>query len=660
MITCSKCGKQNADRVKFCTACGTPLQNIANVAQKQPSSPPNINSSKKLPVTTILIQIVIVFVICALIPFLLGTILGKPAVLLKGILPQWTCIGLVEGSPAMYLCSMKVGLMTMLPPILIMIVIFIFSKVLNKGANALNNKLPQNAQFVLPAVLATVIFTLAWAGYHAATWGDKGIVPHKIFPAFVGLFTYSVIQFGPAVQNSMASFFRSRDKIPVFFRYLLVLAIPMAIALLITKQAYVSQEALKEQFVVLVGLVIAYLLVSPRAKSAPAGLTPSSTGFAGRAAAAFLLSISASLLVRLLIEIFSPGTVLAGDCSSEGDCQQTSGYNASTATGGAAIGGASGAIGSQLGSGEGITLLGAGAGRGGAAAGAAGAGAAGGAVGGEPTTRIVDGRAATVWLRNQGFLNADGTITDRFRTWWNSQGADGTRLDGIAGDFDFSSGRIDGDVVIIVRDPPTIPHDRPPAPVGPGAEVVTENYSPGVDITGTPDYIEHVRSYLNTMNGTDAGAELTRRLMLDGYTKVPPCTVNITDFAPDNTLGNYCEYHTSGQIQPDGSQGPGSSSRVEFNPYRHSLPGARVNPDGTPDMTDPRNRPPDVGLEHELDHSLHAAQGAIPTGNSPNPVVGGNAPTEDLRTVGVGPFGEDPTCENAYRAQRGLVPRPHY
>ena len=102
MIICSKCGKQNPDGVKFCPACGTPLQNTANLPQKQSASPSTVNSSKKLPGTTVLIQIILVFVICALIPLLLGTILGTPARLLKGILPQWTCTGTVEGSTAMY------------------------------------------------------------------------------------------------------------------------------------------------------------------------------------------------------------------------------------------------------------------------------------------------------------------------------------------------------------------------------------------------------------------------------------------------------------------------------------------------------------------------------------------------------------------------------
>jgi hypothetical protein len=301
-----------------------------------------------------------VAVVCAVIPLALSNVLGWPVRLIKGVLPEWNCIGIVEGSAEMYLCSMRVGLLTMAPPLLIMLVIFLLRKVLNRGVTSLNKKIPVNYHYILPAALATILFTIAWGGYHASTLGVMGIVPHRMFPVFVGLFTYGVIRFGPSIQRSMGSFFRGRDKVPGFFRYILVIVIPMGIALLITKQQIVSQEALKEQFVVLVGLVLAYLLVSPvvREQSMYSGVTPTGRGYAGRAAAMLLLGISGGLLTKVILEILLPEVVLAGDCSEEWDCQQTAGYNAATATGGAAIGGVSGAIGAQLG-GSNISLLGA-------------------------------------------------------------------------------------------------------------------------------------------------------------------------------------------------------------------------------------------------------------------------------------------------------------
>jgi hypothetical protein len=161
-----------------------------------------------------------------------------------------------------------------------------------------------------------------------------------------------------------------------------------------------------------------------------------------------------------------------------------------------------------------------------------------------------------------------------------------------------------------------------------------------------------------------------RRLLLDGQIEGQPARhdVTITDFAPDNTLGNYCEAldWPDNELVLPGIKGDGSSSRIEFNPYRHSLPGANMipNPDGSgtliPDPADWRNRPPDVALEHEMNHANHNQLGDVDTGQSPDPVIGGTAPNEDLRTVGIGTHGESPTCENTYRAQRHLVPRTSY
>ncbi len=276
-------------------------------------------------------------------------------------------------------------------------------------------------------------------------------------------------------------------------------------------------------------------------------------------------------------------------------------------------------------------------------------------------TRIIDGPAARNWLVNEGFVNPDGTVTPRFTEWYNrgsSDSPDPSRFDAIAGEFDPATGRIDGDVTIVVRDPGTVDHDRPPAPAGAAAQVVSENYAPGMDITGTHDFIQATRHYLNTIAGTSAGSELNRRVFVDGYASGH--TVTIIDTGPN--AGNSNEWIDSPDhhIHADGTPRGGSNSTLRFNPYRHSLPGANMNADGTPDMTDWRNRPPDVGLEHELNHAYHGMLGSVNMAPGANPVVGGNAPLEDLRTVGIGPFGQDPVCENTYRAERGLVPRPNY
>jgi lipid-A-disaccharide synthase-like uncharacterized protein len=657
MAFCPKCRKENHADSEFCGACGTPLKASGKPTGTVPSRQDSLTTDMPAlpPFLMALIQAAFVFGICAIIPLFLGSVLGWPTREIKDALPDWNCVGETPGSNGMYLCSAKVGALAIAAPVILLIIIFIFRKPLIGLVTRLNSKLPEILQFILPPVFATIVFTMAWAGFHEETWDQSGILPHKIFPAFIGLFTYTVGRFGPGIQQSLSHYFNGRDKVPVLFRYLLVLAIPMGISYLITDQDRVSQEALKEQFVCLVALVVAFLLVSPRFKPSPLGGKRGGTGLVGRVAMLIAMAIPAGLALDFMLDWITPETALAHDCSSEWDCQQTSGYNAATATGGGAMGAAAGVIGAQAGTAAEAAVGGA---VGGGAGGAAAAGVAGvGAGAATTTTRIIDGNASRNWLINEGFIRSDGTITDKFRTWWSQiGGADPSRLDGIAGDINWDEGRVEGNIAIVIRDRDTVPQVRPAAGAGDAATVVTENYSPGVDIRGTHDYIEHTRTYLNRIQNTPEGQDLLNQILLDGAGGGH--NVTIVDSGAGN--GNVCTgVNADGQIQADGSKGPGCSTNVQFNPYRHSLNGAATLPDGSPDPTDWRNRPPDVGLHHEMNHSWHATRGDIDMSPAPNP-GGGNTIDEELRTVSLGPYSGNTVDENAYRARQGLPNRPTY
>ena len=639
---------------------------------------------------SLLVQIAAVFGVCALVSLVFGRVLGLPAQIIRDILPTGTCTNEVPGTFGMYLCSMKVGMVTVVGPILIMVVIFLLRKPLFAAVPKANERIPIRWQFLLPPVVAAVAFTMSWAGYHVQTWNKTGIMPHSVFPAVIGLFTYAVARFGPEIAHTFESYFHVRDGIPRFLRYMLVIAVPLTVALIITFEERVSNEALKEQFIVLVGLAVAYLLVSPRPDAGPLGAAVGAGragAGAGRLAGWLLHAIPVGAIFRVAFELVSPELVLAHDCSSEGDCQQTPGYNAATGVGGGAVGAGAGLLGVQIAGGT-ATVAGVAAATGGDDAGADDADAdadadedagvsedteeSDGADGGAPiktlgTTRIIDGAAATNWMVNQGLLNPDGTPTPLFTAWQNdSLGPNATRLDGFAGNIDPNTGgftgrinpdtgRWEGDFAIVVRDPDTMLHDRPPAPTGDAAVVVTENFAPGIDITGTHEFIEQTRLHLQSMLNRNSGQELRERITLDAYGNDVKVTI------VETTGGNKAVYTSGGyRLQADGSRGAGSSTTVHFNPYRHSLPGAAVLEDGSPDPADWCNRPPEVALQHELNHAYHAAGGQVDRTQVPNVGVAGNVDAEELRTLGIGPFGSTGIDENVARAELGLPPRPHY
>ncbi|NLE95396.1 MAG: hypothetical protein GX600_06915 [Dehalococcoidia bacterium] len=682
MSVCSSCGKRNPAGNAFCAFCGAALSVEAHAA----SSPPNRGAPRTNPAAgtggpelSLGVQIAAVLGACALVSLIFGRILGLPAQLIRDILPTGTCTNEVPGTFGMYLCSMKVGIMTVVGPVLVMVVLFLFRKPLFAAVPKVNEKIPGQWQFLLPPVVAAMAFTMSWAGYHVQTWNKIGLVPHSVFPAVIGLFTYAVARFGPELGRSLESLFQVRDGIPRFLRYVLVVAIPLTIALIITYQDRVSNEALKEQFVVLVGLAMAYLLVAPRPDSEPLG-GAARVGRGGprpRLAAFLLQGIPAGIIARVVLEAVSPELVLAHDCSSEGDCQQTPGYNAATGVGGGAVGAGAGLLGVQIAGGTAAIP-------GTAAEGddSANPDAEEDADAGDEdaddgtdtdtsssslgTTRIIDGAAATNWMVNEGLLNPDGTPTELFTAWQNdSLGPNATRLNGFAGNIDPATGaftghinpatgRWEGDFAIVVRDPDTMLRDRPPAPAGDAAVIVTENFAPGVDIRGTHDFIEQTRLHLQSMLNRDSGQELISRITMDSYGNDVKVTIVETQG------GNSASHSPAGRIQADGSRGAGSNSDVRFNPYRHSLPGARVLEDGSPDPTDWRNRPPEVGLQHELNHAHHAVSGQIDVTPEPNVGVPGNVPSEELRTLGIGPFGSTGVDENTARTELGLPARPHY
>ncbi len=356
MPFCRKCGKENFDESVFCRFCGTALTQSSDASVQKQSSVPHSNKSLAIsPAIVAAVQAVLVFGTCAIIPYLFGSILGWPARAINGLLPDHTCAGVQTRSWDMYSCSLEAGLLAMAGPVILMVLILLLRKPLNKRIGLLIPKLPEMTRFLVLPILATTIFTIVWAGFHEDTWNQTGIIPQKLFPAVIGLFTYIVARFGPGIHHAWRSFFESRDKCPKWIRFIAVLAIPMLISVAATYQESVSQEALKEQFIVLIALIVAYMLISPHARETSTGESSSGkvghlqTG--GQAIRNFALILGGSALTGILFDQYLMDVALADCSSSELDCTQTAemaGYSATTATGGGVIGAASVGLSTQI------------------------------------------------------------------------------------------------------------------------------------------------------------------------------------------------------------------------------------------------------------------------------------------------------------------------
>lgn len=207
---------------------------------------------------------------------------SEPSRAIGGLVDPGNCVSLEPGTLPMYGCSIRVGLLTLIGPLLIVGVLVLMRPLLRWVVAAVTRLLPAGARFLVPSLVATALFTLAWAGVHWATGDLVGLLPQRLFPAAIGLFTFIVIRYDGPLRQSLEPFFQRRAAVPTPVRGVLAILVPLLVALLITNEERVSDTATKEQLVVLVGLCVGYLAFAPE----PARRTTPGGPFAASASTA--------------------------------------------------------------------------------------------------------------------------------------------------------------------------------------------------------------------------------------------------------------------------------------------------------------------------------------------------------------------------------------
>jgi hypothetical protein len=210
------------------------------------------------------LSMLVVIVVGAVCSLALWELFVLPAKAINGVLPDANCINEQPGTSAMRVCGMKVAAVKMVGPVVLAVLVVVFRVKLAKWVSRVSVKLHPGARPLVAPTLATLLFLLIWAGSHSKTADQDGLLPQRAFPAVVGAYTYAVVRYGPALQATMKGFFTKRERVPMSARIIVTVAIPTLFSLLITNQDRVSRTAMKEQIVVLLGLAIAYLLLSPR------------------------------------------------------------------------------------------------------------------------------------------------------------------------------------------------------------------------------------------------------------------------------------------------------------------------------------------------------------------------------------------------------------
>lgn len=166
-----------------------------------------------------------------------------PAVYLRTALPAGNVLG-----------SLALGALMM-----------VFRRPLSAGIQRAGNVLPANARSFVPPLIATGFFLLSWAGSHVDRPNEVGLVPEVVFPASSAVFAFALARWNARVQRALDPFFALRDHLRPRMRFLLALAVPTALSLVLNAWLGTANPARNAQLLVLIGMVTGYLVLAPRA-----------------------------------------------------------------------------------------------------------------------------------------------------------------------------------------------------------------------------------------------------------------------------------------------------------------------------------------------------------------------------------------------------------
>lgn len=196
--------------------------------------------------------------------YLLWPLAAVPAGVVAEVLPAVSCAPAAPRSAGVWTCSLWAGLVRMIGPIAVLVVAYLLRRRLARMMQRASGALPAGLHGLLAPLVATGLFLLVWSGSHIGRDVEPGLIGQRGFPVVVGLSTYSVMRWGPAIQARMTGFLDARDRLPLPVRVVVLVAFTTLVSVVLTWQDRISQGPLKEQLVVIVGLVGAGLLLAPR------------------------------------------------------------------------------------------------------------------------------------------------------------------------------------------------------------------------------------------------------------------------------------------------------------------------------------------------------------------------------------------------------------
>jgi len=265
-VRCPTCGTDNPQNNRFCPSCGAALSASPDApASPQPYRWPRSVLSFLRVVhaeRTGVAEAVVVLLVCMAASAIGWYPLGGLSRVVEMFVPAGGCVGIKEGTPAMFACAAVVGALTVVRSLLAVAVLAWFRVPIARWIGRVTDRLPDEAQFLVAPVLATAVFVIPWAGVHTGTGGVRGLLPQTQFPAVAGLFTFAAVRYGPRIQAALTAFFRLRDKYSPRARIIVAVLAALLVSLILNRHE--RNDAVREQVVVLVSLIAFCLALMPR------------------------------------------------------------------------------------------------------------------------------------------------------------------------------------------------------------------------------------------------------------------------------------------------------------------------------------------------------------------------------------------------------------
>jgi hypothetical protein len=174
----------------------------------------------------------------------------------------------------------------------------------------------------------------------------------------------------------------------------------------------------------------------------------------------------------------------------------------------------------------------------------------------------------------------------------------------------------------------------------PAEKLATVEYQPRTIIKGPREFIEKVRSQLDTIAAIPIGERLLQSLSRSEKTVVIVPTSRSNDARPDNYRGAVAPGKAlkwkdeSGRERAVRGNGAGSDTTIKFNPDLSQI-GANE---------DWQRQPPAIWLAHELIHADDAAYGRL------DPEYGDGIRNYERQAIGLPPFEQKEFTENQFRS----------